>query len=39
LADAAGNLAAAGFRISCGFLTHEGNPAGFLAANMIDLSV
>jgi transposase len=29
----------AGFRISCGFLTHEGNPAGFFTANMIDLSV
>ena len=36
--DAAGNLASTGFRLSCGFLTHEGSPAGFFAANMIDSS-
>src|SRR5258707_10437253 len=30
---ATGNLASAGFWLSCGFLAHEGNPAGFFAAN------
>jgi transposase len=35
--NAAGNLASAGFRLSCGLLTHEGDRSRILAANMIDL--
>ena len=28
-------MASTGFRLSCGFLTHDGNLAGFFAANMV----
>jgi transposase len=32
------NLASTGFWLSCGFLTHSGNPARFFAANMVESS-
>jgi hypothetical protein len=31
-------VASTGFWLSCGLLTHSGNPARFFAANMVDSS-